>query len=44
MTNVSEPTLFRLRVAYPKLGRIKYLGHLELEESAGNLLPACYLS
>lgn len=30
MTNVSEPTLFRLRVAYPKLGRLKYLGHLEL--------------
>ncbi|MFR2950563.1 MAG: TIGR03936 family radical SAM-associated protein, partial [Collinsella intestinalis] len=26
----SEPTLFRLRVAYPKLGRLKYLGHLEL--------------
>lgn len=25
-----EPTLFRLRVAYPKLGRLKYLGHLEL--------------
>ena len=30
MTNVSEPTLFRLRVAYPKLGRLKYLGHREL--------------
>lgn len=30
MTNASEPTLFRLRVAYPKLGRLKYLGHLEL--------------
>lgn len=30
MTNVSEPKLFRLRVAYPKLGRLKYLGHLEL--------------
>ncbi|WP_419052648.1 TIGR03936 family radical SAM-associated protein [Collinsella stercoris] len=30
MTNVTEPTLFRLRVAYPKLGRLKYLGHLEL--------------
>lgn len=30
MTNASEPTFFRLRVAYPKLGRLKYLGHLEL--------------
>lgn len=30
MSNASEPTLFRLRVAYPKLGRLKYLGHLEL--------------
>lgn len=30
MTNASEPSLFRLRVAYPKLGRLKYLGHLEL--------------
>ena len=30
MTNASEPALFRLRVAYPKLGRLKYLGHLEL--------------
>ena len=30
MTNAPEPTLFRLRVAYPKLGRLKYLGHLEL--------------
>ena len=30
MTNASEPTLFRFRVAYPKLGRLKYLGHLEL--------------
>lgn len=30
MTNASEPTLFRLRVAYPKMGRLKYLGHLEL--------------
>ncbi len=30
MTNASEPTLFRLRVAYPKLGRLKYLGHLGL--------------
>ncbi len=30
MSAMSEPTLFRLRVAYPKLGRLKYLGHLEL--------------
>lgn len=30
MSNASEPILFRLRVAYPKLGRLKYLGHLEL--------------
>lgn len=30
MSNPQEPTLFRLRVAYPKLGRLKYLGHLEL--------------
>lgn len=30
MTSAPEPTLFRLRVAYPKLGRLKYLGHLEL--------------
>ncbi|MDO4436734.1 MAG: TIGR03936 family radical SAM-associated protein [Coriobacteriaceae bacterium] len=30
MMTASEPTLFRLRVAYPKLGRLKYLGHLEL--------------
>lgn len=28
--NATEPTLFRLRVAYPKLGRCKYLGHLEV--------------
>lgn len=30
MSNATEPTLFRLRVAYPKVGRLKYLGHLEL--------------
>ncbi len=30
MTNASEPSLFRLRVAYAKLGRLMYLGHLEI--------------
>lgn len=30
MSNDPAPTLFRLRVAYPKLGRLKYLGHLEV--------------
>lgn len=30
MSNATELTLFRLRVAYPKVGRLKYLGHLEL--------------
>lgn len=30
MSNASEQTLFRLRVAFVKQGRLKYLGHLEV--------------
>ncbi|MDO5032533.1 TIGR03936 family radical SAM-associated protein [Corynebacterium sp.] len=43
MSATSEPTLFRLRVAYPKLGRLKYLGHLELIHTVEQIVRRAHL-
>lgn len=43
MTNASEPTLFRLRVAFPKQGRLKYLGHLELIHTVEQIIRRAHL-
>lgn len=43
MSNLVEPTLFRLRVAYPKQGRLKYLGHLEVIHTVEQIVRRAHL-